>query len=137
MTRRRKPDAAAMAGAMRAHYATPFSTAFPQVASLSLSITFEGDTPNTSGAPHIVNVSIENATVPLLVSCPQRECVDGGFDLSNAIGELVHARKSSGHVRLVCQGWQDEERRNQYRCHYGLECDIAVVYKSNADEEQG
>lgn len=126
-----------MAAAMRAHSARPFNALFPQVASLRLSMTFEGDNPNEVSETHVRDISVENAVIPLLVNCPQRECVDGGFDLSNAIGDVVHARKSSGHVRLVCDGWQDEERRDQYRCRFGLECDIAVTYRQKAEEEQG
>jgi hypothetical protein len=44
------------------------------------------------------------------IACPMRECVGGGFNLSESI-------KNPGQQEpQVCLGWQDRERINQHRC---------------------
>lgn len=50
------------------------------------------------------------------VSCPYRECVDGGYDFKSVISSLYESGESEYNGELVCQGWQDQERIGKHRC---------------------
>ena len=60
--------------------------------------------------------------------CPYRECINGGFDLSQGIS---HAVRSNQEItgELTCQGWQDSERINKHRCLLKCEYRISVTLR--------
>ena len=60
--------------------------------------------------------------------CDQRECVNGGFDLTNEIMQMLRSRELERKGKLICRGWQDEERIGQYHCHYVLEYKAKAIY---------
>ena len=48
--------------------------------------------------------------------CPYRECVWGGFNFSEGVREAIKSPSNEATGRVLCQGWQDEERINKHRC---------------------
>ena len=52
--------------------------------------------------------------------CKNVDCVDGGFDLSEPIEEMLTRRQPETTGRRVCQGWESKAQVNQRRCHYEL-----------------
>lgn len=61
--------------------------------------------------------------------CPYWECVDGGFDLSNEIINMLKEKKAQITGKKLCQGWQDRERVGQHRCWCELTYQISTNYK--------
>lgn len=58
----------------------------------------------------------------LIIECPMRECVDGGFNLGiqrNGSGLEIGCSGS-----IVCQGWEDKQRINKHRCLCELHYEI-------------
>ena len=60
--------------------------------------------------------------------CDQRECVDGGFNLTDEIMQMLRSRKLERKGKLTCMGWQDEERIGKYHCLYQLEYTAKATY---------
>jgi hypothetical protein len=50
------------------------------------------------------------------MQCPYRECVRGGFDFSEGVKEAINSPGNEAAGRILCNGWQDEERINKHRC---------------------
>ena len=60
--------------------------------------------------------------------CDQRECVNGGFDLTEEMLDMVRSRQSERSGKKTCQGWQDEERIGQFHCLHEFEYTAKAVY---------
>ena len=50
------------------------------------------------------------------IECPHRECIQGGFNLTFAVSNLVAKGQTESSGTIICQGWQDQERINKHRC---------------------
>ena len=63
------------------------------------------------------------------LDCPYRECIGGGFNLTDIISRMISVGQSELADKLNCQGWQDLERLNKYHCLLELQFKITVQYK--------
>ena len=61
------------------------------------------------------------------IDCPYRECVRGGFDISNLIKQAVESDQNKISGEFTCQGWQDKNRINKHRCLLNGKFDIKIV----------
>lgn len=68
-----------------------------------------------------------------LVSCPFSTCVDGGFDLSGPVANLISHQGESVSGRLVCQGWHDRNRMGERRCLLELQYKLVASYNGVAE----
>lgn len=68
------------------------------------------------------------------IECPNRECVDGGFDLTGAVHKALRTGESiaEGQARS-CQGWQDRERIGKHRCLTRLTYRMEIRYADSAE----
>jgi len=57
------------------------------------------------------------------------ECIAGGFDLSDAVSDVVVTRRDESSGTILCKGWQDRERLNQHRCFLEMKYKITATYK--------
>ena len=48
--------------------------------------------------------------------CPYRECVNGGFNMKNAVEKAIESSSGNFQEKLICRGWQDQERINKNEC---------------------
>lgn len=60
--------------------------------------------------------------------CKNVDCVGGGFDVTDAIEEMVKQGSPEITGRRICRGWASKEFINQRRCHYELNFRILVRY---------
>jgi len=58
-----------------------------------------------------------------------RECIDGGFDLTRTLDRMLRARQPQHTASLSCQGWQDLERIGAHRCLCSLTYTVTATYK--------
>jgi|APSaa5957512535_1039671.scaffolds.fasta_scaffold29284_1 hypothetical protein len=61
--------------------------------------------------------------------CKDRECVNGGFNLTKEIKNMIQVHKLESSGQLICQGWQDPQRINQHHCLIELNYIIRILYK--------
>lgn len=75
---------------------------FPEVASIAITMTY-----NQRGIlkslPRVVNF-FPGSYALLRVNCLNKECVDGGFDLTRVITQMVRNRKEDSKGDLSCEG---------------------------------
>jgi len=66
-----------------------------------------------------------------MFKCPYYECIDGGYDLSSIIQDMVRKSDKSRNGMEICGGWQDEERINKYHCLRNMKYHIDIKYKND------
>jgi len=95
--------------------ATIISESYPNVKSISIKQTFFDDSGNKKiGEEKIWDVPL-TAKMYFYIKCPQH-CLDGGYDLTAKIIEMLTTNKKHLVDEIICQGWQDEERINKFHC---------------------
>lgn len=58
------------------------------------------------------------------MECMTKDCVEGGFDLTSVISEMVKARRKAGKGRLVCCGKSDGSPSD----HASVAYEIGIQY---------
>lgn len=106
------------------------SEAFPSVSSITIKQTFWDDSGNNQiGNKKIWDMNVKTARLFFIIKCPQN-CIDGGYDITSEIISMLDKVESFRVGKLVCQGWQDEERINKFHCLTTLEYEINIEYNS-------
>ena len=99
---------------------------YPDVKFLTIKMTFYDD----SGNRQVGDIRTRN--VPLTAKaffyekCPMWECVNGGFDLNQAVASAIKKGEHHAQGRLICWGWQDRERIGHFHCLTELHYEISV-----------
>lgn len=77
------------------------ATNFPEVANIVMNMTYK-----QSGAKSILRTFhfTPNSYAFFVVNCLRQDCVDGGFDLSQVITEMIRSRRVAGKGELSCKG---------------------------------
>jgi hypothetical protein len=81
-----------------------------------------------------IHISIQREIRPqdssvFFTDCINLSCTKGFFDLTNDIFYLLRDRKAVSKGVIKCDGWQDEERKNNHKCLTTLEFEIVAKYK--------
>ena len=75
-------------------------------------------------------VIIPESTAFFKFDCPYRECIDGGFDLTIEVTDMLKSHKNIISGQKICNGWQDKERINIHHCLCKLTYKIEAYYKN-------
>jgi len=129
---KRKPDPYELQRQRRADcYRTsaPIAERFPSVQSLMITATFKEPDWGQDPPPRVLDYN-DGSKAHFEIECPHRECLDGGFDLSSLVNDMIQKHQSKAVGKVVCQGWQDRERMNKHRCFSELSYSIEVLYRS-------
>ena len=113
------------------HRAPLLKEEFPQLSSLVIEMAFEEPDWGSNPSPRRERFGPDSRAF-FEMTCPHVECISGGFDLSTAVSKLVASGKTESSGFLTCQGWQDRERINKYRCLLKMEYKIIAAYADNA-----
>jgi len=106
------------------------SESYPNVKTISIKKTFFDDSGNKKlGDEKIWDVPL-TARLYFYIDCPQH-CIDGGYDLTAQIIEMLSKNKNNLVSEQICQGWQDEERRNKFHCLTTFKYEINIEYSFN------
>ncbi|MCS4505625.1 hypothetical protein NYO91_16180 [Arhodomonas aquaeolei] len=104
---------------------------YPSLDSLFVEMTFNN--PDWGGDPSPkTELRKRDSKAFFKVQCPHYECVHGGFDLSNAVAQLVKNADKYSVGEITCQGWQDQERINKHRCLLRMKYKIVATYDGDA-----
>lgn len=102
---------------------------YPQVRELTFQFTFhDSDHANSSPPDKTLTLHPRNSAF-FKFDCPFVECVDGGFDLSSPVHQMIEAGGPDCSGTLICQGWQDPERVGQYHCFLEMNYKVTVSYR--------
>ena len=113
------------------HEAPLIKERFPSLTSLSIRMDFENPDWGGNPSPKQENFGPESRAF-FKVQCPHWECIEGGFNLSYAVSELVNKRLEETKGTTTCQGWQDRERIGQHRCLLIMNYKITASYTKDA-----
>jgi hypothetical protein len=101
------------------HEAGSVATNFPEVANISMNMTY-----NQSGSTSIrrtFNITPTNDAF-FVVNCLRKDCVDGGFDLTQVITAMIGSRRVKGKGSLSCKGTDSSTG------HSGIVYEVAIQY---------
>ena len=100
----------------RANLSPGLAEKFPNLKSLNAELAcFNPDGMTQTGAlRYTANVAYAKSVFSFV--CQSGECLAGGFDLSNAIGEAVTRRRKSAVGEIRCQGTLEGPNQSQRAC---------------------
>ena len=101
------------------HEAGSVATNFPEVANIVMNMTY-----NQSGSKSILRTFnfTPNSDAFFVVNCLRKDCVDGGFDLTEVITALIRNREVEGKGSLNCKGTDSSTG------HSGIVYEVAIQY---------
>ncbi len=95
------------------------SERFPGVSSIVIHITYYQRGVNPVLMLRTINV-LPSDSAYFHMDCVIKGCVEGGFDLTPAIAEMVKTRKKTGKGKLVCCGKLDTLNSDHARIDYEI-----------------
>jgi len=102
---------------------------YPQLEELTIHMSFEN--PDWGGDPSDQDLSFHKKSKAFFdVKCPRVECINGGFNLSDAVSELIENKNIEATGNLICQGWQDREHINKHRCLLKMSFALKAEYNA-------
>jgi len=101
---------------------------YPQVQSLEFDLTFSGEDIVSPPPSRNLEKYVTDSCAFFEFDCSYRDCIDGGFDLTGVVTDMVEKGKTECSGDLFCQGRQ-EGRRNL--CFHRLTYKIVVKYKND------
>jgi hypothetical protein len=111
-------------------WARPMSESYPEIASVKIELTFKDPDWHGDPAPRTLNFGPHQKSY-FHMQCPYRECVRGGFDFSQGVKEAINNPSNEAIGRVLCDGWQDQERINKHHCM------LAVSYRVTVERVPG
>lgn len=102
---------------------------YPNVATLIIEMVLHDDSGIRVINEETRDYPVSQSKTIIRLKCPNYECVQGGFDLTRVVASVIENKEQEREGRLVCQGWQDQERIGKYHCYTDLVYKIAVRYK--------
>jgi hypothetical protein len=99
------------AGSVAAH--------FPEVANIVMNMTY-----NQKGAKSILRTFnfTPGSYAFFIVNCLRQDCIDGGFDLTQVITEMIRNRRVGGKGTLSCKGTDSSTN------HSDIVYEVAIQY---------
>jgi len=73
-------------------------------------------------------VNVEHAKSLFLFDCPNKECVQGDFDLSADLARAVAARHTTVSGEMVCPGWRSKTTIDRVPCGHVLRYKLTAGY---------
>lgn len=107
---------------------TTFRAAYPQVSKLSVQI---AATPMGFGQATDYTYSLENAPGQYC-PCPNRQCVNGGFDVGTFLYGLISKGEATGEATGACRGHERMNRRDTRSCHILFRAKAELAYADSA-----
>jgi hypothetical protein len=103
------------------------SERFPEVASIVFHMTYYQKGANPVLMLRTINV-LPTDSAYFNMECLIKGCVDGGFNLTSVIKNMVKSRKKIGRGKLSCSGKTDTNVPD----HASVEYEIAIQYKKKS-----
>jgi len=96
------------------------ATHFPEVAGIAISMTYN-QRGMAQALPRIVNFFPSSCAL-FRIDCLNKDCVDGGFDLSRVITAMIGSHRELGKGDLSCEG------DGPSAGHSGIAYNVAIKY---------
>ncbi|MGD2081022.1 MAG: hypothetical protein PVG55_04630 [Nitrospirota bacterium] len=101
------------------------SERFPAVSGMIIKMTYFHESAQPVLMVRTVNV-FPSSHAYFLMSCMDKDCEDGGFDLAPVVSAMVRGRKKASKGEMVCRGRGGKLSRKHAKISY----DIKIRYRS-------
>ncbi|MEJ2314552.1 MAG: hypothetical protein P8Y85_07210 [Nitrospirota bacterium] len=101
------------------------SERFPKVSGMLIKMTYFHESVEPVLMVRTVNV-FPSSHAYFLMSCMDKDCQEGGFDLDPVISSMVRGRKKAAKGEMACRGRGEKLSRNHARISY----DIKIRYRA-------
>jgi hypothetical protein len=109
--------------------ASPFVTEkFPKLKRLNLILQYFDADGITKNADMKCKMNIEHTRSMLVFACPCQECLEGDFDLTEALANAVAKRRKIATGELRCQGTRKRLNLEPGPCHTLLRFEMILDY---------
>ncbi|MDQ2816940.1 MAG: hypothetical protein M3T49_01845 [Candidatus Eremiobacteraeota bacterium] len=102
--------------------------AFPDVSEVFFDIALASNEAFSDGVVNSQYVRGPQFSADFSFDCCNKDCVDGGHDITGQIADAIQGRKATVSGRHVCEGWENEERVGTTRCHRHLKYTARISY---------
>ena len=90
---------------------------FRQLKSLTVDLAYYNTEGLTKSSEIKYKVNLDNAKSVFRFDCLNKECVGGGFDLSELLAGAVAERRKALNGEMHCLGWRDKDSVKTLHCH--------------------
>jgi hypothetical protein len=109
--------------------ASPFLVKkFPQLKALTVTLEFYDADGVTKNGQMKCKVNVEHARTALWFACPGVECIEGDFDLSEALAKAVAGRRKVATGELCCAGTRKRGKDERVPCRTLLRYKLNLNY---------
>ena len=74
------------------------------------------------------SVNLANAKSVFSFECPNDQCIDGGFDISQAVHDAVSTHATTKSGQACCQGWKSKTTIGTLSCSTELRYTLTLEY---------
>ena len=101
---------------------------FRNLKSLTVDLAYSDPSGLCRGSRIKYTVNVENAKSVFRFDCPNRDCVAGDFDLSEAVATAVATHQTMVTGEMVCQGWRSKTTIDTRHCQNILRYVLRLGY---------
>ena len=101
---------------------------FRQLKSLTVDFAYYDPEGVTKSSSIKYTVNLRNAKSVFRFNCPNTECIQGDFDLTDELADAVAARRTSVTGEVTCQGWRSKTTIDTVHCHNILRYKLSLAY---------
>ncbi len=97
------------------------STHYPNVEGIVINMMYSQTTGLNKSLPRTINIAPDSYAY-FRVECLIKDCIEGGFDLTQPITKMISKRSKTSKGELVCEGEGSSER------HSSITYEVAIQY---------
>lgn len=101
---------------------------FVEMKSLTVNLAYSSPEGLASSTQVKYTVNLAYAKSVFLFDCPNRECVQGDFDLSAPLAHAIAARQTTVSGETVCPGWRNKATIDRVPCGHILRYTLKIGY---------
>ena len=105
---------------------------FPELKALTVDIAYIDSETRAQRGQMKYTVNVAHAKSVFRFSCPNRECVEGDFDLSTKLATAIAGHEETVTGELGCPGWQSRTTIGQLPCRAILCYTLNLEYQEAA-----
>ena len=101
---------------------------FPQLKSLMVDLACFHPEGRSKSSEIRYTANLASARSVFRVECPNNECIQGDFDLSEELAEAVMTHRTSAIGEKCCRGWMSKTTIGTIRCFHILRYNFSLGY---------
>ncbi|HYV26598.1 MAG TPA: hypothetical protein VFA77_03635 [Candidatus Eisenbacteria bacterium] len=114
--------------AERVNESASLAEKFPKLKSVTVHLAYFDSDGLTKNGELRYKANVQNAKSVFYFACRSGECAGGDFDLSQALGEAVAARRKIAEGEIRCQGIRTRPKGDKVPCHSLLRYKLTLGY---------